>query len=872
MVDHIARRRFLQSIAVAAGTLPLDSQAQEISAERSSWRGEWGKELLYNPGDAVSFRGTIWMATSAGQNHQPGEDGNWVPFSAPLPDGSVTAEKIYDGSVSPQKLDRTADFGDVIGSSVWESGAFRTLKDRSRYICHVMDFDVDASFRNDSTAGLLKWSEQAQDSFVPMVLGGDASGTPARFALSQEIEIFRPGQIMKFDNTGYGGYGDNGLPSWRFYASLIGVGSFPKKVRTRRKFRANRTDPQDDPLSCMINIQAEGVELSNPSIWLECDYSNTDPTNMGADCDVGIGIFTRTGVKITKPVVTGYFRKAGILYDVTNGFGYPRFVTDNQKTYPDSSVNSGGDGCLLESPQIRGGRVGLAIVGASPQTGHSGYDAPYYDESLGALIQDRRGAAGFSDFLCLGGEIYGPDHHSNWRRKDPNTESGLLSSNSLENEPDFSPAALWIDGLANNPRKAIWGMRFLGTRFATYEAFRIRLGRSARTAFYSCHTEGRGNGARRTAEGAIIRNNDDSAKICWGDLSGTPDTCGFTAIDTVRQTYGEYAPHYYGNLKFPPTWSGYNARNRSGITEAVSFRASEGAAELWGDEGSGVNLRAGSTSLAQFNAAGVFSLSQASGYITHGEIVDIRGQAGGVTLRDGSTSVLQASLSGIQASKDLLPHTNATQNFGNPHLQWNNSYIATAPIIGSDSRYKKVRGPLVESEREAARALLKMVKLYQLVDAISEKGENGARLHVGFVAQEVISIMERHDLDWPRYGFIGEDPHFRTIEEKVKVTRPLMKSVTKTVERRERDGDRIVVRRIDVVEDEVVTIKLPVVDHEGNPILDDGGEQEFSSIPVTHEIEETIQKQVPVLDADGKQETRFKVRMDELLAFILAGI
>jgi hypothetical protein len=187
----------------------------------------------------------------------------------------------------------------------------------------------------------------------------------------------------------------------------------------------------------------------------------------------------------------------------------------------------------------------LAILGALPKTGETDYTTDYYDQILGTTIADDRGSFGFSDFATFGGRIYGPEHHSNRRLKDPELDGGVLTLTSMLAEPDNAPAALQISGLAGNASTNLWGMRFFGTRIATFEAFRARLDKASRVVFYSAHIEGRNSGRLDTSGAAIDSN--DYVSTSYGDVAGTDNTTRVKIQNSVKQSLADGAgPHYYG--------------------------------------------------------------------------------------------------------------------------------------------------------------------------------------------------------------------------------------------------------------------------------------------------------------------------------------
>lgn len=452
---------------------------------------------------------------------------------------------------------------DAIGGytfATWTSERRQQLVDRSKRECHILDF-TGPSDSNDNTPAILRWAAQGQAAGVKLVLGADGSATQADFLLSEEIEITKNGQIVEFDQWGGFAYGD-GDPrvNWQRGTRLRGVGTWfgstGKRVRTRRLFRGSASDPQDATLSAMLNIQAEGVTLIRPALWLDCNYSDVSPSNLGVNCDVGIFSGTRVGLKIVQPQIIGYFRRAGIYLDVSQPTGAPRHLSKAGTPYPSGTVLNGMDGWRIDDPYLLGGRVGLAVLGARPKTGATDYGDQYYDQQVGGLITDNRGSFGASDGLVTGGRIFGPEHHSNRRLADPTPSGGVLNATSLAAEPDTMPAALYIDGLAGNASSNIWGMRFIGTRIASFEAFRTRLRKASRVSFIGAHMEGRNSGGRRNTAGTVIDTNDYTLHS-YGDVAGEAITDRVTAFGHVRQSFTDgFAPHFYGATPLLITDSG----------------------------------------------------------------------------------------------------------------------------------------------------------------------------------------------------------------------------------------------------------------------------------------------------------------------------
>ncbi len=91
----------------------------------------------------------------------------------------------------------------------------------------------------------------------------------------------------------------------------------------------------------------------------------------------------------------------------------------------------------------------------------------------------------------------------------------------------------------------------------------------------------------------------------------------------------------------------------------------------------------------------------------------------------------------------------------NSGVRWAQLYAATATISTSDER-KKGNIQSVPDEVLDAWADVQWCQ-YQWKHSIAEKGENGARIHNGMIAQRIQSVFENHGLDISRYAFFCYD-------------------------------------------------------------------------------------------------------------------
>lgn len=143
--------------------------------------------------------------------------------------------------------------------------------------------------------------------------------------------------------------------------------------------------------------------------------------------------------------------------------------------------------------------------------------------------------------------------------------------------------------------------------------------------------------------------------------------------------------------------------------------------------------------------------------IYQGMYVDIKGGVQ-VDLWAGSRSVKWLG-------SDLSPVVSDHQSMGGITLgsdrddafRWTSIYLWKDPNISSDARLKQDKRPLDEREKAAALEIKDSIGLYKLVRSIEYKGSDEARLHAGVYAQEIVSIMESHNLNPFDYSFIGVD-------------------------------------------------------------------------------------------------------------------
>ncbi|WP_028694884.1 tail fiber domain-containing protein [Pseudomonas cremoricolorata] len=158
----------------------------------------------------------------------------------------------------------------------------------------------------------------------------------------------------------------------------LGDGTLYKTVKTRRKYRGSASDPQDDPISAVLNIQHQNFNIGHLNVHISYDETRiySEPNYLGDDWDTAIFVGCRLHFKIKDSAATGCARVANIYYDVTRGKGLPELKGWDGIRHPVDN-QFGGDGATIEDVVTWGGRWGLVILGASPKEGLISYGRDY---------------------------------------------------------------------------------------------------------------------------------------------------------------------------------------------------------------------------------------------------------------------------------------------------------------------------------------------------------------------------------------------------------------------------------------------------------------------------------------------------------------
>lgn len=110
----------------------------------------------------------------------------------------------------------------------------------------------------------------------------------------------------------------------------------------------------------------------------------------------------------------------------------------------------------------------------------------------------------------------------------------------------------------------------------------------------------------------------------------------------------------------------------------------------------------------------------------------------------------------VAASNSLRPYADNAISSGIGAQRWTEVYAVNGTINTSDGTEKQQVRELSESERLVAQRIKKLIRAFKWNDAVAAKGD-GARVHVGVIAQDVQAAFAAEGLDASQYGLFCSD-------------------------------------------------------------------------------------------------------------------
>lgn len=107
-------------------------------------------------------------------------------------------------------------------------------------------------------------------------------------------------------------------------------------------------------------------------------------------------------------------------------------------------------------------------------------------------------------------------------------------------------------------------------------------------------------------------------------------------------------------------------------------------------------------------------------------------------------------------TESVRPLSDNNTKLGTASFRWSEVFAANGTINTSDANQKQQIRSLNEQEKAVARQLKAGIKAFKFNDAVAVKGD-GARIHVGVIAQEVKQAFADNGLDADKYGMFCSD-------------------------------------------------------------------------------------------------------------------
>ncbi|MFJ3147530.1 tail fiber domain-containing protein [Pseudomonas hunanensis] len=236
-------------------------------------------------------------------------------------------------------------------------------------------------------------------------------------------------------------------------------------------------------------------------------------------------------------------------------------------------------------------------------------------------------------------------------------------------------------------------------------------------------------------------------------------------------------------------------------------------------------------------------------------------QAGGLSYTHSNDTMAFFASGAARYEMDasgLYPSQDNARSFGTASRRASVVYAATGAINTSDGSLKRVRGPLTENEIRAWSRVQPQV--FQFLDMVEAKGEEGARLHAGYIAQDVRDAFIEEGLDPACYALWCED------EVTVPVTKKRVSIRQKIIEVEEPIEEIQVVDGVPVLRKTTRSVLKPqfvvmkVMDEDGIPVIQADETPRTYSVPVMEEFEEMYE----VYEPAGK---RMGLRYDQCKVF-----
>jgi hypothetical protein len=266
---------------------------------------------------------------------------------------------------------------------------------------------------------------------------------------------------------------------------------------------------------------------------------------------------------------------------------------------------------------------------------------------------------------------------------------------------------------------------------------------------------------------------------------------GYTNITGANTTYvgyqaGLFATGNYNTAFGSGTGKGGNGTNTGtdnttyGYAAGTSLTSGSGNTLIGDNAGAFVTTGTANT----FLGGGIVGSTGGAGfYVSTGSkntiLGNYNGNQGGIDIRTASNQLVlsdgdgnprayqgggawfwnvtnQSGLQAIYDGSQFYPNPDNTTKLGYPSFRWTTVYAVTGTINTSDANQKQQIRSLDDAEKAVAQSIKGLIKAFKFNDSVTEKGD-GARIHIGVIAQEVQAAFVAQGLDPTKYAMFCSD-------------------------------------------------------------------------------------------------------------------